>query len=349
MVGLRQSRSNPRARAFAEALLDGAEHADQTIVEDILVGGLPVELSVLANDPARSLICGAFIPAANRGDKTPTRVSVRRLNERGGHLLEWGWAAPWISACQVIPPAVTSPYRIFIDRNQGLVYCYDPTNNRAVVVLRDQREIDPRSLITPFRVLWSWIASSHKATILHAGAVEIRGQGIIISGPSGSGKSTLSLGGGLRPAGHFIADDCVLIQGTRVQAVFSRAKVDRKTLSDLTSKFSLTTHSLSNTPRAKSYVQLNGDEPWWADSTNISGIVFPVVSSEAGFFSLDTGRSQRILVADSLREVFGGTPQERIRMAQIAGSAPGYRLHLGPDLDENLGLLERIGGELAGL
>lgn len=348
MVGLRQSRNNPRARAFAETLLDEAESVDQTLVEAISVGGLPIELSVLANDPARDLIRGAFIPSPNQANKTPTRVSVRRLNKLGGHLPEWEWAERWISGCQVIPPAVTSPYRIFIDRNQGFVYCYDPSNNRAVVVLRDQGEIDPRSLITPFRVLWSWIASSHKATILHAGAVEVRGQGVLISGPSGSGKSTLSLGGGLRPAGRFIADDCVLIQGTRVHAVFSRAKVDPKTLRDLTSKFSLTTHTLSDTPRAKSYVQLSGDEPWWVESTHISGIVFPVVSSEAGFFPLDTGRSQRILVADSLREVFDGTPQERIRMAHIAASVPGYRLHLGPHFDENYELLEKVGAELAG-
>jgi excinuclease ABC subunit A len=45
--------------------------------------------------------------------------------------------------------------------------------------------------VSPFRVLFSWIANDFNAEIIHASGVEIDGVGILISGSSGSGKSTL--------------------------------------------------------------------------------------------------------------------------------------------------------------
>lgn len=346
MVGLRPHRSNSIARAFAESVLDQAEsRCSAGEFQQFMIAGRAVALQFSWNDEVSALVTQAFAWGFPSTDPPSVNVYVVRLSGDGISFPDFEWAKEWIDACQPIPTAVTSPYRIFIDKNQGVIYCYDQVNNRAALVLRSLAEIDSRALITPFRLLWSWIGGSQSVSVVHAGAIDLGGNGVLLAGPSGSGKSTLSFGIAARSAGHFLADDCVVVEETRAYALYSRAKVGMEpdtAFSGLTVQ--RVPENLPESHRAKSFIQITGSEPWFRRDVGLTAIVFPRIAGKTGHYRLERQQAQRMLAEDSGRELFGGTPQDTIRLAKLAASLPAHRLLLGDDLDANIHALEEIVG-----
>jgi hypothetical protein len=344
MVGLRQLRSNPAARVFAQSILEQAQEKCQSdSVREFGLGRHAVAMYWSREDDVALLATRAFPHRPPEPEDGRTQVFVVRLTGDGIVLPDFEWAREWINRCAPIPTALTSPYRVFIDKNQGAIYCHDPQRSTAVIILRDSAEIDSRSLITPFRVLWSWIGSSQSLSIIHAGVVSVRGQGILLAGPSGSGKSTLTFDMASHGAGQFLADDCVVVENTRAYALYSRAKVS------LPNDTSLGGFTTSNVPdylpeahQAKSFIQIEGDEPWFCQQVELVAIAFPVIAGRLGSYRIDLSRAQRMLTDDSTRELFGGSPQDTIRMAKLAGSLPAYRLLLGEDRRANTRHLETL-------
>lgn len=346
MVGLRQRRGSPIARAFAESLFDQAQaRSEQGPSRQFSIGNNEINLRFSWVDQISDLVAGAFCLSAPSEKQTTTNVHIVRLSGDGISFPDLEWAREWIEACELIPTAVTSPYRIFIDKNQGVIYCYDEFNHRAVVVLRSGHEMDSRSLITPFRLLWSWISSAHSVSIVHAGAISLKDRGVLLAGPSGSGKSTLSLAVATTSSGHFAADDCVAVAKTRAHAVYSRVKLGADTEPEiLGSPVQRVPAHLPEAQQAKPFLQLSGSEHWFRQKIDLAAIVFPVIAGRTGHYRLEVQQAQRMLTADSQRELFGGSPQDTIRLAKLAGALPAYRLMLGDNLGANVRALEDILG-----
>ncbi len=347
MVGLRQRRSSPIARAFAESLFDQAQsHSEEGPSKQFGIANSEINLHFSRLDEISDLVAGAFNLSTPSEKQTTTNVYVVRLSGDGISFPDFEWAREWIEACEPIPTAVTSPYRIFIDKNQGIVYCYDEFNHRAVVVLRSGHEMDSRSLITPFRLLWSWISSAHSVSIVHAGAISLKDRGVLLAGPSGSGKSTLSLAVATSSSGFFTADDCVAVSDTRAYAVYSRVKLAADTKAAILG--SPVRHVPAHLPeahQAKPFLQIAGSEHWFRKEIDLAAIVFPVIAGQTGHYPLEPQQSQRMLTADSQRELFRGSPQDTIRLAKLAGALPAYRLLLGDSVTANIRALEDIVGK----
>jgi hypothetical protein len=344
MVGLRQLRSNFIAKTFAQSVLDQAQElCEPSPGRNFTLGRHGVAIRFSRSDRVSSLIAEAFPSLELPDDRLLTNVFVVRLSGDGISFPDFEWAREWIDACAPIPTTLTSPYRIFIDKNQGVLYCYDEFRHRAAVVLRSASEIDSRSLITPFRILWSWIGGSESLSVIHAGAISLGGQGVLLPGPSGSGKSTLSYGVATHSAGQIVADDCVVVEEGQAYALYSRVKVssDSETAIDGSNVCRVPDY-LPEAYQAKPFVQLEGGEGWFRRQVDLSAIVFPVIAGKTGYYRLDRQRAQRMLTADSLRELYGGTPQDTIRLAKLAGALPSYRLLLGDNLESNIRALEDL-------
>jgi hypothetical protein len=152
---------------------------------------------------------------------------------------------------------------------------------------------------------------------VHAAAISIRGQGLLLPGPTGSGKSTIftsALAGGLQ----VLADDLVWVRpeagGARLFA-FPRGAPD-----------------------------LEVHEPT-ADDVPLRAIVCPrlVSSDESAVSPLPTAEVLEVLLAQSNSLVPGPSAAQRFRLlVRIAASVPGFRLELGHAWNRVPRLLEQL-------
>jgi hypothetical protein len=330
MDGLSLDRRSERGRRFAEELIDRATDAARTWDQSRL-GPARLGIGTLTDDRLARLVRGAFLPAAGASGPEFT-LAVARHGER--RLPSTDWARPWTETGRVVPAELTYPLRVFLDRQVGIAYAFDPRSRRAAVWIRRERELDLRSFITPFRVLLSWMADTFDAEVVHASAAVVDGRGLLLSGASGSGKSTLAIGLGL--AGHaMISDDCVLVHDSTAHAVFARAKLDEAAVR-LVDGHDLLLQNLPRTPRAKGFVQVDQLGSGFAAEHALHAWGFPALAQQPGHYRVTPRRAYRLLATDSMREVFGGSTRNRLRLARSVRQHPSHRLLLGPSMAENI-------------
>lgn len=348
MAGQRLNRVSSRAQLFAQSMIDQAEQrANRDLTRSISVGPHTVSLQFTASGWLTELIAGAFLVSpGSEANPTPlgiaeTKVTICQHGD-GVALPNLDWAHKWIIEGSVVPNQLTAPYRVFVDRNQGIIYCYNPEENRAAIYLRNPRDLDLRSFITPFRLLWSWIATISSSLVLHAAAVGINQQGVLLSGPSGSGKSTLAAATGMVGDNSILADDCVLVHEQTVYAIYSRIKIEPQNVRALRFPDQVEVQSLQGAEYAKSFIQIDSNFPDFTRTLNASALVFPAIYDRAGFYELPKKRSLSMLTSDSMRELFSGTPLARRGIDRLVSALPTYRLLLEQNALENVKNLERL-------
>ncbi len=234
------------------------------------------------------------------------------------------WAQPWIDVPAPIPFEISHPYRIHIDRHAGVISVLDTRTNSGAVWRRHPTELDARILVTPFRIILNWMAGSFDASLLHSAAVNVDGKGLLLCGPSGAGKSTLALALGIE--GHsIVSDDCVLLHGRTAYAVFSRAKVDERSL------------RLIDAPRLHPYKIRDGDFPKrfidlrelgsnFSDQVAVDCLAVPSVGRIRGVYPLDAREAYRVVGEEARRETGGGTSRDHLRIARLCGEVPSFRV-----------------------
>jgi hypothetical protein len=250
----------------------------------------------------------------------------------------------WIRNHEVLPFEITKPFRIFLDIKQGLSYLFNTETGEGVIKIRRESELDPRSFVTPFRLMFSWIANGFGAEIIHGAAITRGGKSLLLSGGSGSGKSTLALLA-MSAGFNLLSDDCILVHESDMFAVYSRVKVERNQ-GDL---LGLPPVSFRNVPHhgdAKPYVQVQSLNSTFSPTSPLTMIGFPVIRTSPGYYRVPAIIAQRRLTTDSLREIFGGTTENAIRLEHLATSFPAYRIVLGNNSIDggvgNIAVLERI-------
>lgn len=342
MAGLRSNRTSQRARYLARTIIDQSHSCARNHVEFTLAGSA-VALRWGISDSLTDLISGAFWSTEPESPKFSIAI-LRRNEVRTLPSLEW--AKPWIDAHQVMPAEITYPYRIMIDQPQGLIQVFDTVHNVGGIYIRHEQELDLRSFITPFRLMWNWVAHQFNAEIVHAASVELNRKGVLLSGASGSGKSTFAIHAALHGA-EIIADDCTLVHESKLYPVFKRSKtlettlqlIDSPALAGSLSAKRITSDHMTS---AKSIIDL-GDSPLSVtQETAFHSLIFPRVSPQCGAYRISPRQAVDRLTSDSLREIHGGSTRNRIRLARLARSVPSHRVLLPPDLDFGLDLVRRI-------
>lgn len=354
MAGPRHPPLRDSALAFCEGLFAIADRESQ-VVGTAGVGPISCTFSVSGSGNATADLLRAFRPGLPYKQQVPQddvliqpklqagEVIIRILGREDVPVIpNHEWALPWIIAHEVIPESITFPYKVFIDRNTGVSYVYDSVNRSAVIHTRRHSETDLRGMITPFRLMWSWLAASFGGAIIHASAVQLNGGTILFSGGSGIGKSTIALELALR--GYpLISDDAVWIQDNWAFPVFDRVKVDSDSSAGKElERRNMNLQSFPTRVESKNFFSAMELNSKVVNHSKISRIFFPHLWPVNAFLNIPSRGSFKRVSADSSREVFGTFPRATIRIASMCIQTPGTLLWLSQSGAENVEFIEDI-------
>ena len=95
---------------------------------------------------------------------------------------------------------------------------FDENARLAHAFVVDAKEIPWFERAAPLRTVFQWAFTPPDRLLVHAGALDVEGRGVLLAGPSGAGKSTSAVAAVL--AGHrFVGDDYVLVELDRGEAL----------------------------------------------------------------------------------------------------------------------------------
>ena len=322
MAGQSERTDRRAAIRFASELFQSAERA-AVLGAAIRLGPWNIETHYALHPDTLDFVSRAFLPASDGG-------RTFRLIVADGHELpvipNLDWASPWTTTHVPVPENHTYPYRIFADVYAGILYVWDTVAHRGLIWIRRRSELDFRVLVTPFRLMFSWMAHSKGSLVLHAGVGAVANQGVMLSGPSGSGKSTTSISLGLFRGG-LLADDCVLLEGLQAHAIYARAKIDFSALR-LMGRSSMTTEVVPGFEYGKRMMDLSQLGDQFLETINVGAIAFPSRNRSAGIYPVSAAAASNRLSIDSRRELFGGSVRDRILIAALCSSVPAFHLNL---------------------
>ena len=335
-------RMRNRIEIFCNEFLQIAENEDvkQIKTKKIKFASSVIKLETKVLGYIGDLIQSAFIPSERK--EFEFRLIVFEDPTLPINLIK-PFLKPFVDHNWPMPNELTFPYRVFFDRAQGMIYVYDSIRKNGAIWLDTQRNLDIRSFVAPFRLMFSWMGLNSEAEVIHASAVEIQGSAYFFSGPSGSGKSTLAL----KLAGHgeikIISDDAVIIQKGIVHALYSRAKI-----SEIDSFIKIPTKNtmrLQGTDKGKRILPLLNRLDF-SQKGVLKAAMFPVIANETSLTKITSTDAVPYLLPNSLREIFQGNARNIINHAQIVATYPCFRFQLGPDYSENVSKFSKVIEEL---
>jgi GTPase SAR1 family protein len=185
----------------------------------------------------------------------------------------------------------------------------------------------------------SWITNSFGGEIIHASGISINGKGFLISGPSGSGKSTLALYAALK-GNSIIADDAVLYLDQKLYPIYSRAKVSKD--NDLLPTNELDLIEIEKQNESKSFFSLESLSKNFARESNMSGFIFPSICDMSHIEKVEFDVGAKYLLNHSLRELFGGLAENKLRLILMLKKYDSYRMALSGNLDKDYNKLLEV-------
>ena len=238
-------------------------------------------------------------------------------------LPDFTFAEEYIVKNETIPQELSENYNILFDRGQGFIYVFNKLDNTGAIWFRDYTTMDEKCFVAPFRVLLSWIANQWDAEIVHAAAVEIDKELVLISGPSGSGKSSLSLIA-LQNDLRVVTDDAVLLENDgSAYPIYTKIKINED--NPIINKMQLSKFEKNQIEKGKLIIQLPNVDQLFS-SLKVSSLVFPILAHVAGIAKIDGKLAGQFIFDHSLRELFGGLPENRRRLEKLINTTPCYRL-----------------------
>lgn len=329
---------NEDPRVFSEIFLERAENftSNYGCSFNLRLGSKVIKLGLNSKTQVGSMIENAFIKVDM--DNNSPDFELHIWDSSFPDLLpDFSWATNYIFSNQVIDFELTKPYLILFDRGQGMISVYNTESKKGAVWMRDHSQLDLRCFVSPFRTILSWIANSFDSEILHAASIVVDGQGILFSGASGSGKSTLALYAALNGYG-ILGDDAVLFEEGNLFSIYSRAKVNNDNSLLDTSK--IKKEDFPNFS-GKKIINLSEFGENFRYKATMGSFVFPVIVDLSHISLINHEVAARYLIGQSLREVFGGLPKNKIRLIRLLRNYKSYRFALSGDLDRDLKTLQK--------
>jgi ABC-type polar amino acid transport system ATPase subunit len=325
--------TNSEACGFAELFLSRASAYTQNyaVSKSISLGSELVKLHINKETYFGGLISDAFLDSnlAEKHCKFSLHIWDSSFPDS---IPDFSWANEFIYSNQVVPFELSNPYRILFDRGQGMISVFNTQSGSGAVWMRDHSQLDARCFISPFRTIMSWITNSFGGEIIHASGISINGEGFLISGPSGSGKSTLALYAALNGC-SIIADDAVLYLNEKLYPIYSRAKVSKD--NDLLPTNELDLIEIEKPNESKAYFLLESLSKNFVRESNMSGFIFPSICDMSHIEKVEFSVGAKYLLNHSLRELFGGLAENKLRLIQMLKKYNSYRMALSGDLDRD--------------
>ena len=335
--------SSAQVQDFAHSFLNSSKIFSEKFSQSFIsmLGKETVKVSANLDSLVGQLVEKSLI---HNSDVIPKFILEIWRSEDKVQLPDLSWAKDFLGSDRLLPFEITNPYKIAFDRSQGLVYFYDPVSKHASVWVDDDKRISPASFITPFRMIFSWMAESFGGEIIHASAISRDKKGLIINGPSGSGKSTLAL---LCALGGYnmLADDVVLFSDGLISAIYNYGKIDSRTNPlDISN---IETFQVENSPNAKKIFHLNHFNENFSDPITAQAIIFPIFAHMNHFERVNSRIALKILAPNCLRELMGGSSQNFKQLSDIVQSLPAYRVAVSTNNERNLNSINQILLELS--
>ncbi len=335
MAGL-NSPATSAARSFCQSLFEIAKRQTRK-TNSRQVGNTECDFSISGTGNASEEVLSAFLPTCDQCQTVQNRPHIYILAREDVPVLpHFEWARPWIETHQVIPEDYTYPYRAFFDANTGFVYVYDTQFKNGVIHTRRRSETDLRGMITPFRLMWSWLAASHNSAVIHASAVRTSAGTLLFAGSSGSGKSTIAVDIALA-GGHLISDDCLWISGNRCFPVFDRAKVSPgSTAVERLQQRGCEVTSIDSKVESKNFFSVSRLNGGSVQESEISKVLFPRIWPELSVLAVSSRSAFRRISSDAGREAFEIGARSLISIAKLCQSTPAGLVWLGPEPNSNI-------------
>ena len=341
-VGPLREMTNSEVKEFAHAFFSASANFINKDLKsfNISLGDKGVQVLVNQSDDLSGHIFRALIPRVD--GSFDFSLEVWRTG-KGSVLPNLDWARNYLAHDNLVPPSLTTPYRVAFDRSQGFIYLYDTQTKKAAIWIAEDSQISLNSFVTPFRIIFSWMAEDFGGEIVHASAISIGGNGIIINGASGSGKSTLAILC-LLNGFEMIADDVVLFHDGSISALYKYAKVDPRTSPlDLSH---LQMFQMERTPEAKSILDLSQFGEQFVLRAQAIALALPIFVHLNHHALVSPSIAIKLLAPNSLRELMGGSPYNFKNLVNLTRALPSYRIALSTDNKRNMESINAIFSEL---
>ena len=335
--------NNAQVHNFAQSFLNSSKTYSEKFSQSFIsiLGKEAVKVSANLDSSVGQLIEKSLI---HNSEIVPKFTLEIWRSEDQIQLPDLSWAKDYLGSDRLLPYEITKPYKIAFDRSQGLIYFYDPISKHASVWVDSDGDISLSSFITPFRMIFSWMAESFGGEIIHASAISRDKKGLIINGPSGSGKSTLAL---LCAQGGYniLADDVVLFSDGLISAIYNYAKIDPRTSPlDVST---IDTFQVEHSSNTKKIFHLSHFNENFSDPITAQAIIFPIFAHMNHFEQINSKIALKILAPNCLRELMGGSSTNFKQLSQIVQSIPSYRVAVSGNNEKNLNSINQILSELS--
>ena len=341
-VGLQREMTKSEVKDFADAFFSASANfiSEDLKTFTISLGDKDVQVSVNQSDNLSAHIFDALIPSVFGG--VDFTLEIWRTGKRSV-LPNLEWARNYLAHDNLVPHSLTAPYRVAFDKSQGFIYLYDTQTQKAAIWIAEDSKISLNSFVTPFRIIFSWMAEDFGGEIVHASAISKDGNGIIINGVSGSGKSTLAILCVLNGF-EIIADDVVLFHDGLISAVYKYAKIDPRTSPLDLSHIRL--FQMESSPEAKNILDLTQFGEQFVLRAQAIALILPIFVHLNQHALISPSIAIKLLAPNSLRELMGGSPYNFKNLVNLTRALPNYRIALSTDNKRNIDSINAIFSEL---
>jgi hypothetical protein len=325
------------------ARFDAARDAAGPHDLDLLLGGRRLSLR-FAGEAMRDAFAPAFRHLPRSSGHEPPELTICLFDgESGGAgVPPVRWDPDEILQLNQVGSFSQGGVRIAHDPNAGTITAVDLESARAFFLHPAISRIPWYERAAPLRAALHWLLPLEGMTLVHAGAIGLGGQGILLGGRSGSGKSTVAMAAAL--AGfEYAGDDYVALsheRGPALHSIHSTAKVSEKTMALL--------------PALEQAVAIRNEEKVTLDMNRLEGpelvagllaaaIVLPRVGrGEPQLEPISGGEALRGLAPSTIFQLPLGGTDALGRMGRLARSIPSFSLTIGNDPHAAVELLAAI-------
>jgi GT2 family glycosyltransferase len=192
---------------------------------------------------------------------------------------------------------------------------------------------------SPFRTILHWWMEQNNAQLLHAAAVGVNGNAILLTGKGGAGKSTTALSC-LNSGMDYYADDYLIVKIEKGRAVvyslYSTGKLNRHTDIHFPDFDAFASCHVEEDQEKEVFYFYPGLQKQIKSAAPLTAILEPQIKGEkrSSFSSISQWQMPRALSFTTMSQLPGVGPRTHNFIHNLSKSVPCYVFHPGTDMEE---------------
>lgn len=341
--------SNPRALVDHFLAVLSSPAAERVRIRDARFGRFAVRVN-FHGFLAPACYGGALVPVSQA---LPPALTIHVIDGAACAVPRprLAWQLSDFGQKRVVPGWSDDDRTVYLLRGEGGLAVTDWQTRQAFVWLPSSDAAPWYERAAPFRWLFDGLAARLRMSTLHAAAVGIGGEGVLLVGRGGAGKSTLALaclGNGFDYAGD---DYCLITQddGPKAHTLYSTAKW-KKDATVTPDWLNTIAPDAIDVTEQKNIVFIDKARPdCLVDSLSIRAIIVPSIGAHAATqleeISPRTALPHLTASTVAQSEASGSVLLEQL--GRLVRSAPAYRLLMTRNPLESVAAIERLLGRKA--